>query len=693
MNSTLQPSNNGKTTVTGYKYLDADGNGERASTLIQGEKPNVVLVLDTSGSTVDTFLGTQDVPDLNLDGQINTVLDSEIAAAGALHAYLYNSGYASSNLGLVEFNEGSDWDPITYPSASIVYNGLVETQDANGNYKFNESAKTLQWGGGTDFDAGLLKAEELVKSWNNGPANIIFLSDGAPNFGDEGIATAARLTNEGYNIQAFGVGSGASVGSLNNIDSDGSAYVFTSSDNLFDVLSGNLTGDIADSVTYTEDGVPGIEIYLDIDGSGTHDQGEPKTTTDQDGNYSLEFVNPINNVSLTTVYYVREIIPSGYQQTEAPISGGSIIIDNDIADGIITDINFGNIEQEEEIVEPIAPPASLSSPDFTPPFITGASIDGNSVTVAFNEEIQDVADKSLINNNRFNIKINKRRATVNSYSLDSNGRIVTLELEESATPRDKVTIGYKDSTNNQLDGVIQDIAGNDMDSLSKKDVTVTSTSTVLSIISAEAEGRQIELSFNDSLQRSTPKPKSIKVTANGEKNKVKDIIIGSDKMTVTLMMQRDINPGEEVKLTYKDATGDQKKRVFQNDLGDDLSTINKMTVTTGSYDSASKPELVNASGMFDEITMYFDQTLKKGRLQPGLFQVKSGSQSYRVRKASVAKRSSEVVLELKNNLPLVSEDPLTISYMDRNGDQTRGVVQAISGLDAGSITDAQLLMF
>ncbi|HAG61367.1 MAG TPA: hypothetical protein DCL40_00510 [Coxiellaceae bacterium] len=693
MNSSPQIGNNGKTTVTGYKYLDTDGNGERASTLIQGEKPNVVLVLDTSGSTNITFQGTQDIPDLNNDNRGNTVLDSEIAAAGALHAYLHDSGYTSSNLGLVEFNEGYDWDPINYPSASIIYDGLVETQDASGNFKFNESAKTLQSGGGTDFDAGLLKAEELVKSWNNGPANIIFLSDGEPNGGDFGVATATRLTAEGYNIQAFGVGSGARVDPLNNIDSDGSAYVFTSSDNLFDVLSGNLTGDIADSVTYTEDGVPGIEIYLDIDGNGTHDQGEPKTTTDQDGNYSLEFSNPLNNVSLTTTYYVREIIPSGYQQTEAPISGGSIVLDNNIADATITDINFGNIEQDEPIVVPSDPPVSLAFADFTPPYITGASIDGNSVTVAFNEEIQDVADKSLLDNNRFDIKINKRSATINSYSLDSSGRSVTLELEKSATPRDNVTVGYKDSTNNQLDGVIQDIAGNDMDSLSKKVVTVTSTSTVLSIISAEAEGRQIELSFNDSLKRTIPKARSIKVTANGEKNKVKDIIIGSDQMTVTLMMQRDINPGEEVQLTYKDASGDQKKRVFQNDLGDDLSTINKMTVTTGSYDGASKPELVNASGMFDEITMNFDQTLKKGRLQPGLFQVKSGSQTYRVRKASVAKRSSQVILELKNNLPLFTEDPLTISYMDMNGDQTRGVVQAISGLDAGSITDAQLLMF
>ena len=37
--------------ISGFKYHDADGNGRRASTLIKGSNPDVVLVLDVSGST------------------------------------------------------------------------------------------------------------------------------------------------------------------------------------------------------------------------------------------------------------------------------------------------------------------------------------------------------------------------------------------------------------------------------------------------------------------------------------------------------------------------------------------------------------------------------------------------------------------------------------------------------------------
>ena len=86
--------------ISGYKYLDADGNGRRASTLIKGSDPDVVLVLDVSGSTISQFFGKAPVGDVNLDGSPNTILDAEIAAAGALHASLMDQGFGGSHLGL-----------------------------------------------------------------------------------------------------------------------------------------------------------------------------------------------------------------------------------------------------------------------------------------------------------------------------------------------------------------------------------------------------------------------------------------------------------------------------------------------------------------------------------------------------------------------------------------------------------------
>ena len=92
-----------KAIFSGFKYLDEDGNGQRATTLVQGTPPNVVLVLDVSGSTTDNFYGDQIVPDLNQDNRQNTIIDAEIAAAGELLSSLILGGYGDSKLGLVSF--------------------------------------------------------------------------------------------------------------------------------------------------------------------------------------------------------------------------------------------------------------------------------------------------------------------------------------------------------------------------------------------------------------------------------------------------------------------------------------------------------------------------------------------------------------------------------------------------------------
>ena len=229
---------------SGFKYLDEDGNGQRASTLIQGSPPNVILVLDNSGSTTASFLGDQVVPDLNGDNIQNTILDSEIAATGELLSFLINGGNADSKLGLISFRN----------NAEIVFDGKP-TDLTNGEYDFYTNASSLQAAGGTSYTAALDKTEELIGLWNSGPTNIIFLSDGRPNGSENGIATAERLKNAGHNIQAFGVGKNTPTAPLNAIDSDGLAFIFSTSDSLFNTLNGNLIGDVLSSLSFT--GAPG----------------------------------------------------------------------------------------------------------------------------------------------------------------------------------------------------------------------------------------------------------------------------------------------------------------------------------------------------------------------------------------------------------------------------------------------------
>ena len=653
---------------SGFKYLDEDGNGQRASTLIQGTPPNVILVLDNSGSTTDTFLGDQVVPDLNGDNIQNTILDSEIAATGELLSFLINGGNGDSKLGLISFRE----------NAEIVFDGKP-TDLTNGEYDFYTSASSLQAGGGTSYTAALEKTEELISLWNSGPANIIFLSDGKPNGNANGIAVAERIKQSGHNIQAFGVGKNTPSAPLDVIDSDGTAFIFSDSDSLFNTLNGNLVGAVLSSLSYTEKGLQDVEIYVDINGNGALDQGEPVTKTDLEGNYRLEA-----DIPTFGTYELREVEPTGYSQTE----GNHYITFNQ--DGqVFTGLNFGNTTSA---VKPIpAPPAQLPTADFVPPYITNVAVNSNALSITFNEEIHQ--DEGLIINNRFKVQAGKKLFNISDYTISTEKRALTLTLEEEVTFRDKLSLAYTDSTNNQTEGVIQDLAGNDLVSFAKRNIdNLTGASVTLAVEEAVANDREIELLFTDSLDRSTPRKGSLKVKVEGINNKVQDIIIGGDQMTATLIMKNSIYPGENVTMSYRDKPGNQKRKVFQNEVGDDLASFKNLVVTNGDSDDSAAPSLVTAYGQFDELTLEFDEILQSGRISPGLFRVKDDTTSYRVRKAAINKNSKEVILDLKDDLPAFTTS-LTVDYIDMSGNQTKGVLQSPGGTDVASITAEPVLIF
>ena len=80
-----------------------------------------------------------------------------------------------------------------------------------------------------------------------------------------------------------------------------------------------------------EAGISGVEIYLD-DGNGVLDAGETSVMTGIDGSYSL----PLSGAG---TYVVREVIPSGFQQT-FPV-GGEHVVEFDGAP-LTTSYDFGN---------------------------------------------------------------------------------------------------------------------------------------------------------------------------------------------------------------------------------------------------------------------------------------------------------------------------------------------------------------
>ena len=305
-------------TISGNNFSDSDGNGQRGTSLIKGDNPDVVLVLDVSGSTLEEFVGEIKIDDQNGDNIPNTIIDAELAAAKALHSFLIEGGYSQSNLGLVAFDDKS----------SIYYKGKVASKDEN-EYSFLSRLNELGGYGSTNFTAGLAKAQSLFDEWGALQKNIVFISDGYPNLGD-GTAIAETLSESGTNIQAFGAGLGASKKALDNLDDDNKSYIFYGPDELIQVLSGQLSEDVQDdeAVVYTEDGLAGKQIFLDLNGNGKFDKNEPNTVTDKNGNYSLDAKNlPKGDYSLN--YFVDE--ESGYDSMPVSLNPGGKNVVQDLA--------------------------------------------------------------------------------------------------------------------------------------------------------------------------------------------------------------------------------------------------------------------------------------------------------------------------------------------------------------------------
>lgn len=326
------PEGNGL--ISGLKFNDSNNSGVRDSELVQGEDPDVVFVIDVSGSTVlNSFLGTIDVGDLNNDRAENEVLDAEIAGFTALNQQLIDQGLGDIDIGVVAFSGSAQTIITTTPNTD---------EDGNGTSDVVDSLSELRGFGGTNFEAALQSGESVFDFFETEPGNgnLIFISDGDPDpanqiYNDE----VTSLIDRGVNLSAFGAGEGADLSNLQIIDPD--AQIFTSTDQLLNVF-GDLNSDAdgdgvpdgGESQSTLEEVVSGVTVYIDLNENGTLDDDEPSQVTDENGEYVFEGL-------AAGTYTLREVVPAGFTSTTGEVTialGEGETIEN---------VDFGNISDEE----------------------------------------------------------------------------------------------------------------------------------------------------------------------------------------------------------------------------------------------------------------------------------------------------------------------------------------------------------
>ncbi|MCA8996505.1 MAG: VWA domain-containing protein [Planctomycetaceae bacterium] len=204
--------------------------------VVIGDNPQVVLIIDVSGSTSSAFQGTP-VGDVNGDGSADTILDAELAAIIAFHEEFVMAGLGmDSTVSVIVFATSAatiDLDPITPGVQTAVSPGL--DLNMNGIFDFEEAVSGITSGfmgvgGSTNFESALVEATNLFPTiaTPEGDPNVVFLSDGGNNTGGPFDDDVAALMGLGANLLAFGVGQGASLPDLQIINPN--AMIFDSTD-------------------------------------------------------------------------------------------------------------------------------------------------------------------------------------------------------------------------------------------------------------------------------------------------------------------------------------------------------------------------------------------------------------------------------------------------------------------------------
>jgi Big-like domain-containing protein/FecR-like protein len=192
---------------------------------------NILYLIDVSGSTSERFEGTP-VGDLNGDGRVNTILDAEIAGLIALTDRVRGIGFSPADLTVTIIPFNGSADPAG-PTGGGFVNAETFSLGQEGEESIANYLRGLDSNGLTNFANALRAANDRLQILDQGNEEnfLYFLSDGR---GQGAIdAELAALNNVyGTKITALGIGEGASLPQLNEIDNTGGASLLISPDQI-----------------------------------------------------------------------------------------------------------------------------------------------------------------------------------------------------------------------------------------------------------------------------------------------------------------------------------------------------------------------------------------------------------------------------------------------------------------------------
>ena len=310
-----------------------------------------------------------------------------------------------------------------------------------------------------------------------------------------------------------------------------------------------------------------------------------------------------------------------------------------------------------------------------------AEVDGDKVIVAFNRELDDTLPSSA----PFRFKANGKKVSIEDAVLDKNGRQLTLMLSRSIRFDEKTRLEYTDAEGDQRDGVLQDAEGNDLSSFNIDVDNVSLQESELQLVSGEADGSVIRLDFDEQLGGTRLSKKRFKVKVNKKKAKVDSAELFSEDGYIEIGINKSVEFGDDILISYKDLNGDQSDGVIQDSFGRDLSSFKnyKLDVTSPKENGPGLEE-VYLEGT--QLYLEFDELIAPGKIKGSRIKLRADGKRMKVNNAILEEEDTVVVFDLKKPIAPITQE-LLFSYKDPKRNQTSGVIEDLIGNDMESVKD------
>ena len=323
---------------------------------------------------------------------------------------------------------------------------------------------------------------------------------------------------------------------------------------------------------------------------------------------------------------------------------------------------------------PVAITATNTTPQAPGPVLQTATVNGNSLALAFNETLSATAPTP----GSFAVTIGG--AAVGVTAVTVTGLTVTLTLDTPAANGQPVTVGYADPTSGNDVNAVQDAVGNDAGTFAATAATnITPQAPGPVLQTASVNGATVTLGYNEILSATGPAAGSYTVMVGDTVANVSAVAVAGQ--TVTLTLDTPAANGQAVTIGYKDPTTGNDIAAVQDNVGNDAATILGPFTATNVTPQGSGPTFVNATVDSNVVTLAYDEALGGTPPDAGAFEVTVGGVGATV--TGVAVSGQSVVLTL--GTAATNGQAVTVGYADPTADNDIAAIQDRVGNDANTL--------